>query len=112
MKATTLGLIVLFALSLLTAPRTAQAQQGAKLPRVALLQPRPFWEAFREGLHHLGYIEGQNIALTAGWAEGSTEQLLDHARALVRHHVDVIVTWGTAATRAAKQATETIPIVM
>src|SRR5436190_904371 len=102
-----IGLFVTLALGLLMAPLAAHGQPGAKIPRVGLLQQGPFWEAFRDGLRQLGYIEGQNIAIEYGWAEGSTEPLAELVLALLRRNVDVIVTYGTPATQAAKHATGT-----
>ena len=94
----------------------ANAQQPAKLPRIGLLRagspPDPMIEAFRQGLRDLGYVEGKNIVIEYRWAEGKNERLPDLAADLVRLEVDVIVPGGNAATRAAKSATKTIPIVM
>jgi putative ABC transport system substrate-binding protein len=69
-------------------------------------------EAFRQGLRDLGYVEGKNIGIEYRWAEGKSERLPDLAADLVRLKVDIIVTAGPAATRPAKEATSTIPIVM
>ena len=66
----------------------------------------------RQGLRDLGYVEGQNIALEYRPSEGRRERLPDLAAELVRLKVDVIVTFGTPATLAARQATTMIPIVM
>jgi putative ABC transport system substrate-binding protein len=68
--------------------------------------------AFREGLRELGYVEGQNIKIESRWAEGNYDRLPGLAADLVRLKVDVIVTYGTPASQAAKRATGTIPIVM
>ena len=68
-------------------------------------------EAFREGLREFGYVEGHNIAFEHRWAEGRTEPLPDLAAQLAQLKVDVIVVGSTPATRAAMQATTTIPIV-
>ena len=68
-------------------------------------------EAFYEGLRDLGWIEGQNFTFERRYGEGKNEALPDLAADLVRLRVNVIVTIGTPATRAAKNATETIPIV-
>ena len=68
-------------------------------------------EAFRLGLKELGYIEGRNVAIEYRWAEGRGERLPALAAELERMPVDVIVTAGPSATRAAQQAT-TRPIVM
>ena len=69
-------------------------------------------EAFRQGLRELGYVEGKNIVIEYRFAEGKLDRLRELAAELVRLKVDVIVTRGPAATRAAKGATSTIPIVM
>jgi putative ABC transport system substrate-binding protein len=69
-------------------------------------------EAFRQGLRELGYVEGQNIAIESRWTEGKDDRLPGLAADLVRSKVDVIVAETGAATRAAQQATRTIPIVM
>ena len=95
----------------------AEAQQTKKVPRIGLLsgsRPSPMpanIEAFREGLRELGYIEGQNILVEYRWAEGKDDRYAILAAELVRLGVDVIVTGGTQAALAAKQATNTIPIV-
>jgi putative tryptophan/tyrosine transport system substrate-binding protein len=68
--------------------------------------------AFRAGLRSLGYVEGRNIIIEDRWAEGKYDRLQELAAQLVRQNVDVIVAHGTPATRAAKQATTAIPIVM
>jgi putative ABC transport system substrate-binding protein len=69
-------------------------------------------DALRAGLRELGYVEGRNVVLEYRFADSKYERLPELAADLVRSHVDVIVTSGTPATRAAKQATSTIPIVM
>jgi putative ABC transport system substrate-binding protein len=71
-----------------------------------------WFEAFRQGLRELGYVEGQNIAIESRWTEGTDDRLPALAADLVRSKVDVIVAETGAATRAAQQATRTIPIVM
>jgi len=94
----------------------AEAQQSTKVPRIGFLTQRvgieSREEAFRKGLHELGYIEGQNIVIEWRFTEGKRERQADLAADLVRLKVDVIVTAGTSSTHAAKQATSTIPIVM
>ena len=70
------------------------------------------WNAFRQGLRDLGYLEGQNIAFDSRYADGVPARLAEAAAELVRRPVDVITTYGTPPTRAAQQATTTIPIVM
>jgi putative ABC transport system substrate-binding protein len=69
-------------------------------------------EALRQGLRELGYVEGKNIVIEYAYADGKTDRLTDLAATLVRLKVEVIVTAGPSATRAAKQAITTIPIVM
>ena len=69
-------------------------------------------EAFRQGLRELGYVEGKNIVIEWRCAEGKLDRLPALAAELVRLKVDVIVSAGPTATRAAKEATATIPIVM
>ena len=69
-------------------------------------------DAFRQGLRELGYVEGKNIVIEWRYAEGKLDSLPALAAELVRLKVDVIVTTGPTVTRAAKEATATIPIVM
>ncbi len=103
-------------LSLLGAPLRVEAQPAAKVWRIGLLltgaPPDPGVEAFREGLHDLGYVEGQNVVLEYRWADGRPDRWHEFAAALVDAGVDVIVTQATASALAAKRATRTIPIVM
>ena len=97
----------------------AEAQQSAKVPRVGILLPwsssagvsLSFLKAFRQGLHNLGYVEGQNLAIEYRYADGVSERFPNLAAELVRLKVDVIVTTAGPPSRAAKQATTTIPIV-
>ena len=106
---------------LLAAPlSTAAAQPREKVPRVGYLSPgspsdlarQRRFEAFRQGLRELGYVEGQNIAIEPRWAEGKYARYSGLAADLVRLKVDVIVAVGGRATQDAQQATRTIPIVM
>jgi putative tryptophan/tyrosine transport system substrate-binding protein len=96
----------------------AQAQP-AKIPRIAYLSGNsPSANAtrtkvFRQGLRELGYIEGQNIAIEYRYAEGKLDRLPELAAELVRHKLDTIVAaGGMTVVRAAKSATQTIPIIM
>ena len=110
--------IVAIAFVLAMSGAVAQAQQPTKIPRIGYLSapcpsanpPRP--EAFRQGLRELGYVEGKNIVIEWRSAEEKLDRLPALAAELVRLKVDIIVTAGPAATRAAKEATSTIPIVM
>jgi putative tryptophan/tyrosine transport system substrate-binding protein len=96
----------------------AFAQQPKKVPRIGYLSSgsgaanSPRAEAFRQGLRELGYVEGKNIAFEYRNAEGKLDRIPDLAAELVRMKVDVILTGGNSAIRAAKKATSTIPIVM
>jgi len=92
-------------------PLAASAQQS-KLPSIGIIDDSPVWDPFRQGLRDLGYQEGKNIAFEYRYAGGQPDRLAWAAAALVRRPVDVIATFGTPSTRAAKEATTTIPIVM
>jgi len=95
-----------------------EAQQPTKVPRIGYLttvSPSTIAgriEAFRQGLRELGYVEGKTIGIEWRFAGGKADRLPGLAAELVRLKVDVIVTTGPAPTRAAKEATVTIPIVM
>ena len=97
---------------------TARAQQQTKRYRIGFLGDgqssvlTEWIDSLRVGLRELGYVEGQNFELVFRWTEGRTESLPRAAAELVGSSVDVIVTWGTPGTRAAKEATTRIPIVM
>src|SRR5262249_2063904 len=99
-------------------PSSAAAQQAAKVPRVGLLGTAtpslmaPWITAFRDGLRERGYVEGQNVVIEYRWGEGKPERFPSLVAELVRLKVDVIVTSGPHAIRAAQRATNTIPIVM
>jgi putative ABC transport system substrate-binding protein len=96
----------------------ATAQQPKTVPRVARLYAASAsatadrTEAFRQGLRELGYVEGKNIVVEYRYADGKLDRLPALAAELVRLKVDIIVTGGPTGTRAAKEATSTIPIVM
>ena len=93
-------------------PLTARAQQPPKIPRIGIIDDSPIWNAFRHGLRDLGYLEGQNIVFDYRYAGGLPDRLAWVAVELVHRPVDLIATFGTPPTLAAKQATTTIPIVM
>jgi putative ABC transport system substrate-binding protein len=91
------------------------AQQPGKVARVGVLAPgfaQPPLAALRQGLRGLGYVEGQNLTLVERFAEGRYDRLSGLAAELVRLKVDVILSLSTPAALAAKNATDTIPIVM
>jgi putative ABC transport system substrate-binding protein len=96
----------------------AEAQQPKNAPRVGVLLALSHSaisdriQAFREGLRELGYVEGKTIVVEYRYADGKFERLPDLATELAQLKVDVIVTGGPTATRPAKKATATIPIVM
>jgi putative tryptophan/tyrosine transport system substrate-binding protein len=92
-------------------PLAARGQQS-KMPRIGIIDNAAIWDHFRQGLRDLGYIEGRNIAIEYRSAEGRPERLVAAATELAQLPVDVIVTYASPATQAAKQATTTIPIVM
>jgi ABC-type uncharacterized transport system substrate-binding protein len=101
-------------------PLAALAQRPSlKVPRIGYLEASMpqngssrFLEDFRQGLRELGYVEGKNIELEIRFAEGKLDRLPALAEELVRLNVDVLVAVNSPSVRAAKQATQTIPIVM
>jgi putative tryptophan/tyrosine transport system substrate-binding protein len=97
--------------TVLVAPVRAEAQPSTPIARIGLLTDL-VWEPLREGLRDLGYMEGKNVVFELRRSDGRSERWPELATELVRLKVDVIVTQGTPATLAAKQATTTIPIVM
>ncbi len=115
MKRRIIGLIVTLALVILVAPLAADAQPAGKVPRIGWLRQGPLNEplrdAFRQGLRDVGYVEGQNLVIEYRFNEGNVELLRNLAAELVRLRVDVIVTGATPTTAAARDATQTIPIV-
>jgi putative ABC transport system substrate-binding protein len=104
--------------TVLASPSVASAQTGAPVPRIGYVfsfvpaEGRHLWEACREGLRELGYVEGSSIRLEPRWAEGRHERLPALVAELVQLNVDAIVAAATPAARAAKAATATIPIVI
>src|SRR4030095_2706500 len=105
-------------MSIFLASAHAEAQQAGKIPRIGFLfvnfasSTPARYEAFRQGLRELGYVEGKNIVIESRYAEGKVDRLPALLDELVRLKVDVIVTTGPSGTRAAKESSVTIPIVM
>jgi putative ABC transport system substrate-binding protein len=111
---------IVLAAILLASVHIAQAQQTGKLPRMGVFWPQgpediarqAMTTALLEGLRELGYVEAKNIAFEYRFGEGRLARFPELAADLVSNKVDIIVAGGIAATRAAKNATKTIPIVM
>src|SRR5215813_3681881 len=104
--------------NILAGPLVVAAQQSAKARRIGLLIGSsqsfvaPYVAIFRQALRALGYVESESIAIEYRYADGHYDRLPVLAADLARLKVDIVVTEGTPPTRAAKQATTTIPIVM
>ena len=111
-------LSILVVVVLLAVAVMAEAQQPKKVPRIGYLTGSSpsarsaRIEAFGQGLRELGYVEGKNIVIEYRYAEEKLDRLPVLAAELLRLNVEVIVTGGPLVTRAAKEATTTIPIVM
>ncbi|MEO8487247.1 MAG: ABC transporter substrate-binding protein [Betaproteobacteria bacterium] len=103
---------------ILSAPATARAQARARIYRIGVLESIPAVEnvanldGLRRGLAALGYVEGRNVVIEYRSSDGNAERFPALAEELIRLKVDIIVTRGTPATRAAKDATAGIPVVM
>jgi putative tryptophan/tyrosine transport system substrate-binding protein len=118
MKPRPVGVILLLVLAILEAPRAGDAQPMRRVPTIGVLaegfpaseaqrRQSPFWQA----MHELGWVEGQNITVERRFAEGHSERLGGLATELVQLLVDVILAIGPREARAAKAASDTIPIV-
>jgi putative ABC transport system substrate-binding protein len=107
-------LSILLPVVLLAVAVIAEAQPAKKLPRIGFLQPGvsspAYKEEFRKGLRQLGYVEGENILVEYRLAKGLKE-LPARVAELVGLKVDVMVTWTTPGTLAAKRGAKTIPII-
>ena len=118
MKPTIAGSAFLLGLLPLIAALIADAQPTGKVHRIGMLETRSTvlnaanLDAFRGGLQELGYKEGQNIEIVYRSSDGHDERFPHLASELVRLKIDLIVTRGTPAALAAKNASATIPIVM
>ena len=115
-----LGLTAVVVLALVVAgvSRHASGQSRESMPRVGMLTPapsataKPAWDAFREAMKELGYVEGKSVAYEYRSAEGQPERLPELAAELTKLPVKVMVVANTPGNLAAKKATTTIPIVM
>ncbi len=111
-------LLRILVVTILVAPLAAEAEQPKKVQRIGFLSaasPEALsarLDAFRQGLRELGYVEEKNIVIESRYSKGKLDRLPALAADLVRLKVDVILSGGPAATRPAKEATSTIPIVM
>jgi putative ABC transport system substrate-binding protein len=116
MRVVQIRFIVAIALGLFGWPLSADPQQPTRVPRVGVLSdetpsPGTIFDVIAGGLQSLGYVEGQNITFERRYSEGNEQILPGLAAELVRLRPDVILAVGTEAARAAKNATQTIPIV-
>ena len=104
--------------ALLAASLDARAQPVGRVYRIGILESIPAaqnaanLDALRKGLRNLGYVDGRNLIIEYRSADGRAERFPDLAAELVRLKVDLIVTRGTPAAKAAKTVTERIPVVM
>ena len=112
----TVGSIVTLLLSLLAVPLAAVAQSPGKVYRIGFLSTDPprarLWEALLDGLRERGYSEGRNLVFERRFSEGKAECFPELAAELVRLKVDCIIVPTTPAALAARNATQTIPIVI
>lgn len=110
-----LGCLVVLAVATATASGS-NAQQATKMPRIGWLQNAPsgtpFYRDFVDALHGLGYVEGSNVEIVARSAQGQLDRLPALARELVALQPDVLFTGGDQGLRAAKEATDRIPIAV
>ena len=115
MKRHTLLAALLVAFGLVWLPFAAEAGE-AKLPRLGFLANHsaswPPYQTFLQTLRELGYAEGKNITIEAGYAQGNFDRLPELARELVRLDVDLLFVAGDQGVKAAKEATDTIPILV
>jgi putative ABC transport system substrate-binding protein len=116
MRRSAIALIIPLALGLLVAPLATEAQQAGKVYRIGFLSTNPppahVWEALMDGLRERGYSEGQNLVFERRFSEGNAERFPEFAAEMVRLRVDLILAGTTPAALAAKNATQTIPIVI
>ena len=118
MSRAALKLIVTLTFGTLAVPVDTDAQHGAKIPKIGVLQvgsqagTAHLFEAFKEGMRERGYMEGQRVVYEHRFGEGRSERIHEAAAELVRLKMDVIVTSTDQGIAAVKQQTRTIPIVM
>ena len=105
--------ILLMALGAVLVP--AEAQQAADTARIGFLAPQgrslPLFDAFRQGLAEVGYVEGRNVVIESRFAEGQYDRFPELFAELLRLRVDVVVVTGAVTARAARKAVSDIPIV-
>ena len=113
------AVLLLIGFVLASSHLAAGAEQAGRFARIGTLgaaggssNPSRRWNAFRDGLRELGYVEGKNIVIESRSATGQLNRLTELGAELVRLQVAVIITGGASATQGAKRATSTIPIVM
>lgn len=117
-RATTRSWSLLLLVSAIAMSSFVQAQSGASLPRIGYLSPGspdshgPLFKAFREALRELGHVEGRNVVFEYRWAGGSHDKLGVFAAELVRLKPAVLMTSGTPASLALKEAAGQIPVVL
>jgi putative tryptophan/tyrosine transport system substrate-binding protein len=111
-----LSLVILLAIPF--ASLSSEAQQGGKIYRIGLLDfsapdtaRQAWWNAFRQQMRQLGYVEGQNVSYEPRWGQGDHDRLQKVAAELINLKVDLVVTGGSSAAIVLKRATSTIPIV-
>jgi len=116
MTARTVSVLLVVGVTMATAPLAAPAQPAGMPWRIGVVRgsapPPAELEALRHGLRERGYVEGRNLVIETRWADGREERLPALVAELLRLKVDLIVASAPAATRAAKDATTTTPIVM
>ena len=112
------GVLRVGGIGLLLAQRVSRGQPGATIPRVGLMAfgsastSVHLWQAFKEGMEDLGWLEGKNIEYRSVYANGDVDRLGALAAELIGHPVDVIVVGSSQSARAAHRATKTVPIVL
>ena len=114
MKSKVVRFVAAAAVMLLACSAIAQAPRAPKAYRIGFVSPSspgPTFDAFRQGLRELGYVEGRNVVIEARFAEGRPERLPVLVAEVIGLKVDVLVVGSAVGTLAAKRATTTVPIV-